>query len=353
LSSRHALLTLPQEPGIYCARGAAKAQTKVEAWLQDRDLGAQMNSDEVNWLLETIADPEKAKRFVRTQHERGRIPQHAMAKLAREHGWTEWTIVEKSAEPVAMERASARPSDLSGHQKSFAKPARPEGCERSRGDGEARDFPLEAKEEREFVAAAQDGDSEAFEILCKQSATMAFSIARRITKTREDAEDVVQESFQSAFMNLKKFNGGSKFSTWLTRIVTNAALMRLRKDRVRRELPLAERPEHRPYFSPHDVEDQGPNPEQLYTQKERHRMLVKAVNALDPGLRRAMELRELHERSTSETAAMLGVPLGTLKAQLFRGRRKLRQLFQRMESAQLTHKVDYGWGQQIRYGDSD
>jgi RNA polymerase sigma factor (sigma-70 family) len=66
------------------------------------------------------------------------------------------------------------------------------------------------------VAAEQDGDSDAFEILCKQSATMAFNIARRITKTREDAEDVVQESFQSAFVNLKKFNGGCKFSTWLT-----------------------------------------------------------------------------------------------------------------------------------------
>src|SRR5262245_6378547 len=247
-----------------------------------------------------------------------------------------------------MERAAARPSDLSGHQKSLAKPARQEGSERSHGDGETRNFP-----EREFVAAAQDGDSDAFEILCKQCATMAFSIARRITRTREDAEDVVQESFQSAFVNLKKFNGGCKFSTWLTRIVMNAALMRLRKDRVRRELPLEEPSEYPPYFSPHDVEDQGPTPEQLYVQKERHRMLVEAVNALDPGLRRAMELRELEERSTSETAGMLGVPIGTLKAQLFRGRRKLRQLLHRMESAQVRHRVDYGWRPQIRYGDSD
>jgi RNA polymerase sigma-70 factor, ECF subfamily len=319
--------------------------------LQDRNLGAQMNSDEMNWLLGTIVDPEKAKRFVRAQYERGRIPDHAMAKLARERGWTEWAAVEKSAEPVAMERATARPSDLSGHAGSSAQPARPQGSERNRNDGEARDF--QTKEEHEFVAAAKDGDSDAFEILCKRSATMAFNIARRITKTREDAEDVVQESLQSAFVNLKKFNGGCKFSTWLTRIVTNAALMRLRKDRVRREFPLEEPSEYRPYFSPHDVEDQGPNPEQLYTEKERHRMLVEAINALDPGLRRAMELRELDERSTSETAGMLGVPVGTLKAQLFRGRRKLRQLLHRMESAQVSHKVDYGWGQQIRYGDSD
>jgi hypothetical protein len=50
---------------------------------------------------------------------------------------------------------------------------------------------------------------------------------------------------------------------------------------------------------------------------------------------------------------MLGVPIGTLKAQLFRGRRKLRQLLHRMESAQVTNKVDYGWGRQLRYGDSD
>jgi len=206
------------------------------------------------------------------------------------------------------------------------------GCsDGNRSDGGARNCSADAKEEREFVAAAKNGESVAFEILCTQSANMVFNIARRITLTREDAEDIVQESFQLAFTNLKNFKGDSRFSTWLTRIVTNAALMRLRKNKVRRELPLEGSSEYQPHFSAFDVEDQGLNPEQLYAQKERHRMLVEAVNELDPGLRRAIELRELDERSTQEAARMMGMPIGTVKARLFRGRRKLRQLLNRME----------------------
>jgi RNA polymerase sigma-70 factor, ECF subfamily len=210
-----------------------------------------------------------------------------------------------------------------------------------------------AADERKLVSAAKNGDSVSFEILCKQSANMVFRVARRITPTMEDAEDVVQESFQLAFINLKKFKGNCRFSTWLTRIVTNAALMRLRKNRVRRELPLEEPSKYQPHRSPYQVEDQRLNPEQLYAQEEQHRMLVEAVNALDPGLRWAMELRELDERSTAEAAHMMGVPLGTLKARLFRGRRRLRQLLNRMEPAQLTREVNYSWGRQMRYSDSD
>jgi RNA polymerase sigma-70 factor (ECF subfamily) len=216
----------------------------------------------------------------------------------------------------------------------------------SRGDGGARDFSARAKQEREFVVAAQNGDSVAFETLCARSATMVFNIARRITPTREDAEDVVQESFQLALTHLKKFNGDCRFSTWLTRIVTNAALMRLRKGRVRRESPLEGPSGYQPHFSSDNIEDRGLNPEQLYAQKERNLMLVEAICKLAPGLQRAIELRELDERSTEEAAHMMGVPTGTLKARLFRGRRKLRQLLN--EPVQVTHRLNCSWGRQIR-----
>ena len=215
--------------------------------------------------------------------------------------------------------------------------------ERSRGNGDARGFSAGMKQEREFVAAATNGDPVAFEILCTRSATMVFNVARRITPTREDAEDVVQESFQLALIHLKKFNGDCRFSTWLTRIVTNAALMRLRKNRIRRELPLEEWSERQSRFSPFEVEDPRLNPEQLYAQKEGNRMLVEAVDELEPGLRRAIELRELDERSTQEAARIMGVPIGTLKARLFRGRRKLRQLLNLLEPVQVTRNVNDSW----------
>lgn len=204
--------------------------------------------------------------------------------------------------------------------------------DRKRSEGAVGSPSAVVNQERKFVAAAKDGDSVAFGILCTRSTGMVFNIARRIMPTNEDAEDVVQESFQLAFTHLKNFKGDSRFSTWLTRIVTNAALMRLRKNNVRRELPLDESPEPEGHFSRFDVEDQSLNPEQLYAQKERHRMLRKAVNELTGGMRRVIELRELDERSTEETARIMGISVGTVKTQIFHGRRQLRRLLNRMNS---------------------
>ena len=150
-----------------------------------------------------------------------------------------------------------------------------------------------------------------------------------------------------AFINLKKFRGDSRFSTWLTSIVTNAALMRLRKSKVHHEVSLDESSESQRGFSPFGVEDRGLNPEQLYAQKERHRILGHAVSGLDSGLRRAIELRDLGERSTREAARMMGVRINTLKARLFRGRRKLRELLnQKMEPVQVTRKLNGRWDPQ-------
>ena len=204
--------------------------------------------------------------------------------------------------------------------------------ERKRSGRVGRNSFAVANEEYKFVAAAKNGDSDSFGILCTQSAGMVYNIARRIVPTNEDAEDVVQESFQLAFTHLKNFRGDSRFSTWLTRIVTNAALMRLRKNNVRREFPLDESSESQRHLSRFDVEDQSLNPEQLYVKKEHHRMLCKAVNELTPGMRKAIELRELDERSTEETARIMGISVGSVKARVFHGRRKLRRLLKRMNS---------------------
>src|SRR3977135_1994426 len=120
-----------------------------------------------------------------------------------------------------------------------------------------------ARREYAFLAAAKRGDSAAFEILCKQSANTVFHIARRIMRNNEDAEDVVQESFQQAFIHLKRFNGNSRFSTWLSRIAINAALMKLRKRHRFSEVSLDESAETEQRSSPVYLQDQGLNPEQL------------------------------------------------------------------------------------------
>jgi RNA polymerase sigma-70 factor, ECF subfamily len=179
------------------------------------------------------------------------------------------------------------------------------------------------------MLAAKKGDSVAFEILCRRPASVAFRLVRRIVGTREEAEDIVQESLQKAFTHLKSFKGDSRFSTWLNRIAINAALMRLRKNKVRRELSLDELSISQPDFSRFDVEGQSLNPEQLYAQMEHRQMLCNAMNELNPRVRRALELRDLDERSTEETARMMGISIGAVKARVFHGRRKLRRLLNR------------------------
>jgi RNA polymerase sigma-70 factor, ECF subfamily len=91
-------------------------------------------------------------------------------------------------------------------------------------------------EETTLVLAAKRGERHAFEILIERYEPRIRAIARRFTRIRENAEDIVQQTFQRAFIHLKKFEGKSSFSTWLTRIAINEALMLLRKGRSLREI---------------------------------------------------------------------------------------------------------------------
>ena len=91
-----------------------------------------------------------------------------------------------------------------------------------------------------LVAAAKARDARAFELLVKRHERKIFSMAHRVTRNREDAEDVVQQSFHKAFIHLKRFEGKSLFHTWLARIAINEALMLLRRNRGLQEVPIKE-----------------------------------------------------------------------------------------------------------------
>jgi RNA polymerase sigma-70 factor, ECF subfamily len=99
---------------------------------------------------------------------------------------------------------------------------------------------LVAEEDALLVAAAKARDARAFELLVKRHERKIFSMVHRITRNREDAEDVVQQSFHKAFIHLKRFEGKSLFHTWLTRIAINEALMLLRRNRGLQEVPIKE-----------------------------------------------------------------------------------------------------------------
>jgi RNA polymerase sigma-70 factor, ECF subfamily len=183
--------------------------------------------------------------------------------------------------------------------------------------------------EEELVAAAKGGDEGAFESLFNRHQRKVFSLALRYTRVREDAEDIVQQTFQRAFVHLQRFEGKSSLSTWLTRIAINQALMLLRSRRGLHEVLIGDSSgdeEATPALEPVDA---NPDPEARFLQREKTQILSAAMRQLGPGLRKTIELRELGELSNRDTAAHLGVSIGTVKARVFRARRKLAKALRR------------------------
>jgi len=177
----------------------------------------------------------------------------------------------------------------------------------------------------ELLQAARSGEASAFEQLCAPTKARMYQTLHRITKNHEDAEDALQESFLSAYMNLHRFDGRSSFSTWLTRIGINAALMTLRKKRTHRELPVdgtSDDGERTAYF---EAPDHAPNPEERFARQEREVLVREAVRSLRPTIRRALELGQMQEKSMRETAQMLGISVAAAKARLFHARAALRK----------------------------
>src|SRR6266481_7103514 len=183
----------------------------------------------------------------------------------------------------------------------------------------------DATADEELVAAAKKGDELGFESLAKRHQRRIFALAFRYTRVREDAEDIVQETLQKAFVHLQKFEGKSSFSTWLTRIAINEALMLLRRRRALHEVSVDDSSDREGNAWHLEMPDSSPDPEASYARRERVQILTAALGNLRPGLRRAVELRELGELSTSETARRMGLSVGAVKARLFHARRKLRQ----------------------------
>jgi RNA polymerase sigma-70 factor (ECF subfamily) len=173
------------------------------------------------------------------------------------------------------------------------------------------------------VAAAKSGVSHAFEKLVSRHERRAIAVAQRITNNREDAEDVVQESFHKAFLYLETFQEKARFSTWLTRIVMNEAFMLLRRRRGVFEVLPEGADDDVEYFSAKFV-DQRPSPEEACWLRERTELLTEAINRLGPNLRSAVLLFALEECSAEETAQILGTSNAAVKARLFQARRKLR-----------------------------
>src|SRR5712691_3190220 len=181
-----------------------------------------------------------------------------------------------------------------------------------------------AEQSEDFlIERGLNGDAHALNTLFARNNRALYQTALRVLGNPEDAEEALQEGLLSAYRNLPRFERRSQFSTWLTRIVINAALMRRRSKRARPavslddwtsegEMPLAER-----------FADESPNPEQIYAGTELRERVSKKLAEISPLLRTAFWLREIEGLSAEEAAQVLGVSRNTLKARLWRARQEL------------------------------
>src|ERR1700689_2050542 len=177
--------------------------------------------------------------------------------------------------------------------------------------------------ESKVIRAGQRGDSQAVETLFRRYQRPLFQTALRVLGNTEDAEDALQDGLLSAYRNMKRFEGRSQFSTWLTRIVINAALMRRRSAKARPAVSLDEPPREDELPIAERFAAEGPNPEQVFEGTEIREMISENLDELSPLLRTAFVLREVEGYSTGEAAKKLGVTENTLKARLWRARHQL------------------------------
>jgi RNA polymerase sigma-70 factor, ECF subfamily len=194
--------------------------------------------------------------------------------------------------------------------------------------------------EQMLVVAAKNGDEQAFENLFKRHRQKILRVVLRYSHVREDAEDIVQQSFQKAFVYLHKFEGKSSFSTWLTRIAINESLMLLRHGRALREIPVDDSYDQEGAASAMEIPDERPDPETSYLRRERVQILCETLGNLRPGMRTAIGLRELAGLSTEETARRMGISVAAVKARLFHARKKLQEKLSRYMKPNPTHVKD-------------
>jgi len=180
-------------------------------------------------------------------------------------------------------------------------------------------------DESALVAKARQGDADAFNQLVTRYERKIFRLARHITQSDEDAEDVLQETFLKAFEHLPDFQGQSKFYTWIVRIAVNEALMKLRKRKTDKSVPLDEPVDTGEDTVTREIAVWEENPEQKFSREELGGILNEAIESLRPAFRTVFVLRDIEELSTEETADALGISIPAVKSRLLRARLELRE----------------------------
>lgn len=207
--------------------------------------------------------------------------------------------------------------------------------------------PLTTTSDALLVASARNGEHLAYVELCRRHRELVFRTVLRITRNRDDAEDVLQDSWMRALTHIGTFEERSAFSTWITRIAVNSALTMIRKKRIRKELSLDDPvdPNGRKLA---EMLELSQNPEERCLEIERLRLVRQAITRLPSKLRSAVEMRQSQDGPVRDLAMLAGVSLPTMKARLMRARLRLREPLSQIlkgrptpEVSQRTNRADY------------
>jgi RNA polymerase sigma factor (sigma-70 family) len=195
-----------------------------------------------------------------------------------------------------------------------------------------------------LILAACSGESDAFIELSKPYSKRILLTLYRITRNWQDAEDALQEALIKAFLHLDSFQGKASFSTWLTSIAVNTALMLLRKRRGVLEMTIDNGGETGTR-SEWDLKDSRDNPEQCFERQQRANLIRSGILQLPPALRKVVELQLSRDLSNKEIACCLGISLAATKSRLLRARTALR-VFVQCETGKPPASADLRWAKQ-------
>ena len=178
--------------------------------------------------------------------------------------------------------------------------------------------------EIDLVARAQQRDDSAFDELMRRTGRSSLRIATSILRNHHIAEEEVQNAYLSAWRHLDRFEAKSRFSTWISRIVVNQCLMRLKLLRPGRTVSLDTAPDGDQGTSSREVADNSATPERAVSGNEEVMALKREISRLPPILRDVLVLRDLNELSTLDAAVRLGISPAAVKSRLIRARAELR-----------------------------
>ena len=178
--------------------------------------------------------------------------------------------------------------------------------------------------DRNLIHRALQGDQKAYEELMQKYRGSVFNLVQRMIGNRQEAEDIVQETFIKAFNALPSFNEEYAFSTWLFKIATNNCIDVLRKRKLQ-TFSLDRPVRTKDGEVQRDFADDSYSPERDAVYEEHANLILEAIEELPPKYRRVINLRHREDRSYEEIAEILKVPIGTVKARIFRARELLKK----------------------------